>query len=293
MGRMQITQSPLADAGRRHFSPEDAATWVGLLRPGFHLRARDAGETVVGYLGGEPLLPEDVEWPVWDEHGPLAFIGAFDCGALPAGELDIPLPADGALLFFYFDGQADDGDVTVDYLVPETVTGGARVLYVPADADVDFRTAPEKLAPYPRLLLSGDVVATAPDNEHAAIHAAYGDPDDPTAIYDHPVNSDEFYDAMGAIRRELSPHHQIGGYAFPVQGAVENEAAHVLHPGKEPEVESARKALAAELVLLAQIDSDARTNMSWGDAGILYWLIHPDDLAAGRFEAAAFTWQCG
>ena len=290
---MQISESPLADAGRQHFSPEDAETWIGLLRPAFHLRPLTPGEPVVGYLGGDPLLPEDVEWPVWEEHGPLAFIGAIDCGALPTDELDIPLPVDGALLFFYFDGQADGGDTAVDFLNQESITAGARVLYIPADADIDVRTPPEEITPYPRILLCGDVIATAPDNEHAAIHAAYGDPDDPTAIYDHPVNSDEFYDAMGVIRREHSPHHQIGGYAFPIQGAVENEAAHAFHPGKEPDAVEARKALAAQLVLLAQFDSDSRNGMSWGDAGMLYWLIHPDDLAAGRFDAATFTWQCG
>ena len=290
---MQIADSPLAAAGRRHFSEQDAQTWEGLLRPGFHLRTLTPGDPVVGYLGGDPLLPEDVEWPVWEEHGPLAFVGAVDCGALPTDELDIPLPVDGALLFFYFDGQVDDGSNGVDFLVPETVTNGARIIYVPADADVDIRTPPEGISAYQRILLCGDLIVTAPDNDHAAVHAAYGNPDDPTAIYDHPINSDEFYDAIAEIRRGHSPHHQIGGYAFPVQGAVETEAAHVFHPGKEPEAVEARKALAAQLVLLAQIDSEPRNGMGWGDAGMLYWLIHPDDLAAGRFDQAAFTWQCG
>jgi uncharacterized protein YwqG len=32
--------------------------------------------------------------------------------------------------------------------------------------------------------------------------------------------------------------------------------------------------------------------MGWGDSGRLYWLIRRDDLAAGRFEQATFTWQC-
>jgi uncharacterized protein YwqG len=290
---MQIADSSLADAGRRHFSPQDAETWVGLLRPAFHLGPMGPDDPVVGYLGGDPLLPEDMEWPVWEEHGPLAFVGAVDCGELPTAELDIPLPQGGALLFFYFDGQVDDGSNGVDFLVPDSVTSGARVLYVPADAEVDVRTPPEGITPYPRILLSGDLIATAPDNDHAAVHAAYGNPDDPTAIYDHPINSDEFYDAMAEIRREHSPHHQIGGYAFPIQGAVESEAAHAFHPGKEPESLAARKELAARLVLLAQIDSEPRNGMGWGDAGMLYWLIHPDDLAALRFESAAFTWQCG
>jgi uncharacterized protein YwqG len=73
---------------------------------------------------------------------------------------------------------------------------------------------------------------------------------------------------------------------------VEPEGAQVFHPGKEDEAVAARKDTAAQLVLLAQIDSDARTGMGWGDGGRLYWLIGRDDLAAGRFDKATFTWQC-
>ncbi|WP_297539925.1 DUF1963 domain-containing protein [Amycolatopsis sp.] len=43
--------------------------------------------------------------------------------------------------------------------------------------------------------------------------------------------------------------------------------------------------------MLAQIDSEG--DMMWGDFGILYWLIRPEDLAARRFANALFTWQCG
>ncbi|XTP07273.1 DUF1963 domain-containing protein [Streptomyces albus subsp. chlorinus] len=32
--------------------------------------------------------------------------------------------------------------------------------------------------------------------------------------------------------------------------------------------------------------------MCWGDCGVLYWLIRPEDLAENRFERARFTWQC-
>jgi Domain of unknown function (DUF1963) len=199
-----------------------------------------------------------------------------------------------ALLFFYFDGQIDDGDEDgVDFLVPESVTFGSRMLYVPADAEIDEREPPEGLTAYPRILLAGDLIVTAPDNEHAAVHAAFGDPDDPTAIYNHPINSDEFYQAMGDIRRGYSPHHQIGGYALPIQGPVEHEVAHTFHPKKDPDSLAARTELAAQLVLLAQIDSEQRNGMSWGDGGMLYWLIRPDDLADLRFDSAGFTWQCG
>ena len=73
---------------------------------------------------------------------------------------------------------------------------------------------------------------------------------------------------------------------------MEPEGATFFHPGEDEQAAAARKDTASQLVLLAQIDSDARTGMGWGDAGRLYWLIRRDDLAAGRFDRAAFTWQC-
>ncbi|HEV2638819.1 MAG TPA: YwqG family protein [Actinocrinis sp.] len=286
---MQINESPLAEAGRRYFNANDAQTWINLLRPSFHLRTLAPGEEVVAYLGGDPLLPSDVEWPVWEGHGPLSFVAAIDCGEVPQAELDIPLPASGSLLFFYFDGLGDD---TVAYIDPVSVVGGTRVLYIPEDAELDVREAPEGMTPFPRILLGGELIATAPDNENAALVAAYGgDPDDPDAYLDYPTTDEGFYDMVSAFRADHSPHHRIGGYALPVQGAVEKEGAYAFDPGKGQEAKAARTSVAAQLVLLAQIDSDERNGMLWGDSGRLYWMIHREDLAAGRFDKATFTWQ--
>ena len=288
---MQISDSPLAEAGRRYFSAQDAEKWIGLLRPAFHLRTLAPDESVAGYLGGDPLLPADVEWPQWEGHGPLNFIAAIDCAQVPAHELDIPLPESGQLLFFYYDGL---GDSSVAYTDPDSVIHGTRVIYIPDGADVDERPAPDELTPYPRLLLGGEMIATAPDNENAALIAAYGDPDT-TDYIDYPTtdaDGDGFWNELSAFRRDHWPHHRIGGYALPVQGSVEPEAARVFHPGKEEEATIAAKQLASQLVLLAQIDSDSRSGMGWGDAGRLYWMISRDDLTAGRFDKATFTWQC-
>jgi hypothetical protein len=249
-------------------------------------------EQPVGRLGGEPLLPDEVEWPTWEGHGPLNFVGSVDCARIPVAELDIPLPEAGTLLFFYFDGL---GDSSVAYTDPDSVVNGTRVVHVPADVSTASRATPAELTPFPQLDLGGELIATIPDNENAALIAAYGDPDDPVAYCDYPTTDPDgqgFWDALTAFRRDHSPHHRIGGYALPVQGPVEPEGAQVLHPGKEEQDLAARKETAADLVLLAQIDSDSRSGMGWGDAGRLYWLIRRDDLAAGRFEKASFTWQC-
>ncbi|MFJ8668222.1 DUF1963 domain-containing protein [Streptomyces sp. NPDC093600] len=55
-------------------------------------------------------MPASAEWPVWEGHGPLSFVASIDCARLPTAALDIDLPEAGALLFFYFDGQLDDGE---------------------------------------------------------------------------------------------------------------------------------------------------------------------------------------
>jgi hypothetical protein len=291
MCAMQISDSPLAEAGRRYFSPADAETWIGLLRPGYHLRALGSDEPLVAYLGGDPLLPADVEWPTWEGHGPLNFVAAVDCGEVPTDELDIPLPKSGALLFFYYDGL---GESSVIYTDPDSVINGTRVLYVPAEADVAERPAPDGVTRYPRLLLGGELIATAPDNENAALIAAYGNPDDPAGYVDYPLadpDDNGFWDDVSAFRRDHSPHHRVGGYSLPIQGAVEVEGAHVLAPGTQEQAEEARKGLVPELVLLAQIDSDSRSGMGWGDAGRLFWMIRREDLAAGSFDKATFTWQ--
>ncbi|MCD9903825.1 DUF1963 domain-containing protein [Streptomyces sp. MT29] len=41
---------------------------------------------------------------------------------------------------------------------------------------------------------------------------------------------------------------------------------------------------AGNWVLLAQFGSEDAADMMWGDAGVLYWLIRPEDLAEQRFE---------
>jgi uncharacterized protein YwqG len=287
-----IPDSPLAEAARQFLTAEDAAAWIDLLRPAFHLRERAAGEPVVGYLGGSPLLPADIEWPTWERHGPLAFIGAIDCSELPTKELDIPLPEDGALLFFYFDGQIDDSDVVEDedWTTPATTPTNSRVLYVPADAEMAERVAPEPLGEYDRILLSGDVTATGPDFDHPAFRAVFGDPYDPASPH-QALSGDEFGAAVDEVYHAAAPNHQIAGYARPVQSSIENEAARSAYPVKSEAALSARAELAGQLVVLAQIDSEYRNEMAWGDAGTLYWVIRPEDLAARNFDAALFTWQ--
>ncbi|GAA2937038.1 hypothetical protein GCM10020221_36000 [Streptomyces thioluteus] len=284
-----MTQS-ITDAlhalAHQHLPEDIAERWIGLLRPGLRLEKVTGTGTdpVVGRLGGLPELPEDEEWPVWEGHGPLSFIASFDCAALPSAALDISLPADGTLAFFYFDGQLDGG---VEVVAPDEPDSwaGARVLYVPAGVDVVEREAPEGIRPYPGIPLTARPETTAPYLWHPVVYREFGPMPD-----DHPVWSEDFQDALWDHAE--GTEHRVGGHADPVQDEVEAEVARGAlgnPPWDDPRIQEE----ALDWTLLAQFDSDDDADMMWGDCGVLYWLIRPEDLAERRFDRAMFTWQCG
>lgn len=287
-----MTSSPdLVAAARTHLPADVADAWLSLLRPGIRLVAADGDDDgpTVGHLGGEPELPDDLAWPVWAGHGPLSFVASVDCAALPGSAAGIGLPTDGRLLFFYFDGQYDDAEALVIFDDPES-QAGARVLFVPTGRAGAARATPEGIEPYERVRLVAREAATAPSYDHPVLHETFGAGFDRAAEPAHPLRDPDF---GSAIRPAEGPLHQLGGYASPVQGDVEYEAAQAALGGAVDWRDPALVAEAGRWLLLAQFDSDGDANMMWGDVGVLYWLIRPEDLAARRFDRAVFTWQCG
>ncbi|MFI8435205.1 YwqG family protein [Streptomyces sp. NPDC079020] len=283
------SQDALRSLTLRHLPPEVAEKWLGLLRPGTRLEIAAGSDDVVGRLGGLPALPATAEWPAWDGHGPLSFIASIDCARLPAAALDISLPAAGTLLFFYFDGQLDDGDALVIAEDRES-WAGARVLHVAAAEEVAERRTPAGLKPYPVVPLTARVEMTATEPWHPSVRAAFA-PGAPLGNrYDHPVCSQEFLEALWEFDDEAG--HQIGGHAHSVQNPVEIEIAEAVLDGEVSWDDPRLSEEAGNWVLLAQFDSEDAADMMWGDGGALYWLIRPEDLAARRFERAMFTWQC-
>ncbi|MFD8688621.1 YwqG family protein [Streptomyces sp. NPDC059651] len=274
----------------QHLSPGDAGKWLGLLRPGVRLQVATGPDAVVGRLGGLPGLPAATEWPVWEGNGPLSFVASIDCARLPTSAPDIGLPTAGTLLFFYFDGQLDDGDALV--LAEDRESwAGARVLYVAAGEEVAEREAPAELTPYPVVTLTARTEMTATEPWHPSVRAAFA-PDAPMRNrYDHPVCSQKFLDALGEFDGEVG--HRIGGHPHSIQNPVEIEIAEAVLDGQVPWDDPRLSEEAGGWVLLAQFDSEDAADMMWGDAGALYWLIRPEDLAERRFERAMFTWQCG
>jgi hypothetical protein len=287
--------SGLAGVARRHPTPELSARWIALLRPAIGLDPAAVGP-VTGQLGGLPRLPADVAWPVWTGRGPLSLIASIDFGALPPHALDIPVPASGTLHFFYFDGRfagaaapcaADDigrpraqrsgargqaaGTRRHCFEDEPFRHGGSRLVYVPAGVPVDERRAPEGLPPYQMRRLRAQLITPHVKRTVLAGESWPGEG----------VFGDGFVDAVHGVERGDPPHgHQLGGYSNPEQWPPES-----LLSGTGPQASDGG-------VLLARFGSDDRIGMQWGVLGSLYWVIKRQDLAEGRFEAAAFQYQC-
>ncbi|MFI0739899.1 DUF1963 domain-containing protein [Streptomyces sp. NPDC021100] len=82
----QSTADTVRAIARAHRPSDAAERRLALLRPSARLVPAAGGDEPAAVLGGLPRLPDGVEWPEWEEHGPLAFIASVDCAALPVGE---------------------------------------------------------------------------------------------------------------------------------------------------------------------------------------------------------------
>lgn len=293
---------PIADLtalARRHLHDDEAERWIAQLSvDGFHLTVAD-GDEPVGRLGGEPDLPAEVEWPIWDGHGPLAFVAAIDCAAMARRITEYPWPTDGTLLFFYFDGQADNGESWVTPSDPRSLPG-SRVLHVPAGVPTAPRATPEPLKPFPVTPLVAEPAAYAPRRTDSGVSDL-----DYDAAFEHPRLT-ALDDAVEKVRvGAFGVPHQIGGHAKDIQADVHFEAAMASlgrdwgddededeDPFDDPMFDPEVQKEAGDWKLLLQVSSDRDLGLMWGDAGNLYWLIKAEDLAELRLDRAYFTWQC-
>jgi hypothetical protein len=284
-----------ATIANEYLDPRSAAAWLDLVRPAVALGEAGPGEVVVARVGGQPRLPAGTPWPVWDGVGPLSFVGEVDLAALSAAghDPDVSLPAAGRLAFFVLDDPDDYGFADAAHL------DSFHVLYLSADGLP--AAAPAGTQTYAERELTGRPTLTAPDPFHPILPGTFGvDADaDYRTWLDHPINNADFADAMERLRGHL-PRHQVGGWAIAVQGPVELEAAHDevrRRRSAESDLTSPRRpdqvTIAAETnqwVLLFQVDSD--NDITWGDAGTLYWLARPEDLARGDLTNIRFVMQC-
>jgi uncharacterized protein YwqG len=227
---------------------------------------------------------------------PLSFVAQIDLAQMwTAGALDPDIPRDGLISIFYDCVENPWGFDPHDH-------PGAAVLYHPAKVpSLQRRQQPsefeglERQTSFKPLACAAHGFLAPPAPWAPAVTALGLTTDDCDAF-------DSWWDDNLAGPSEDGSAftcHRVGGWPTPVQGDMQTECALVsagYYCGngdayRDPATEAIR-ATAAEWMLLAQIGSDSKADMMWGDVGQIYVWIRRADLRARRFTAARLIQQC-
>lgn len=245
------------------------------------------GEAAAGSrFGGLPALPPSVPWPRRDGSS-LAFIAQIDLAAQPALAVAQGFPGDGLLLFFY---DAEQGTWGFD---PKDA-GSFAVFHVPVPTTAAIHPWPGDLpehARYKAVKLVQQPTVSLPPWESVLVDGLDLDEEQQDAYQN--LMETACHGNRWAMRGFL------GGYPDQVQSDMSLECAIVaagLSCGdgkayKDPRLPEFKKQ-ARDWRLLLQVPSVDSADMSWGDAGCLYYWIREEDLRARRFDASWMILQC-
>ncbi len=230
-------------------------------------------------LGGLPDLEEGLDWPRWQGQS-LSFIAQISLADVAAFPVARALPRTGLLSFFYDADQrtwgfdpADAGSFRVMY------SSGLRLQQRPIPEDV-----PEH-GRYPVCSIELEADVSLPPHDWPEF----------SVLFDlMTMEEREAY-----IELDWQQHSQLFGYPIQIQGDMRPECAMVtagiyvggIEPWGDPATEPLR-AQAPNWQLLLQIDSEDVADMSWGDAGLLYYWIPQQALVAHDFERVWMILQC-
>ncbi len=275
---------------RAHLPEPFAGKWISLLRPAVQFPQSAApGETPALCLGGNPSLPDEVEWPRFEGYGPLSFIADLDCAAIAAvGGVDL-LPESGHLLFFCVDDR---------YEGRLTRTSGLRV----ASDRLDRRAG---------ALRARKHTATAPAGTSVARTVRDGPATSAGGEHSTRTLAGSLSNGTSALRRKFSSIHctrcgpkssrlgstpcretysHCGGHSRPCQDPLERKAAAAaIDAGRSAHINVLDEA--EHWRVLLQIPEADDLGMNWGDVPVAYWMIRDDDLTARRFDRIWFTMQ--
>lgn len=273
-------------AGAKHLSSGQVDAVLALARPAVHL-APDEPVGRRSHLGGEPLLQPSVIWPHWDEK-PLSLLAVLDLAELAGMEMDVDLPTEGILNFFF------EADEQMAWGFDPAHRDGWKVVFTPAGVDAVERPAPPGSTTFDAVFVRPVPTTTLP--------SLFQEPEMVALFSDDGAKERLFAVAEELEELELdSPCHQIGGWPRLVQGALWGEcqlASNGLYLGDGRAYGTERgRALASgadDWVLLLQVDSDEQSavNWMWGDSGTLYFCIRRQDLAERRFDRCWGILQC-
>lgn len=219
--------------------------------------AKEAG---FSKLGGDPELPEDVDWPQ-GRRRPRTFIGQIDLAVFRQHGGPDWLPSEGRLYAFC----DEDGWGFAD----ETVV--IYSLHPPGPP----RSRPDRAASrFAERRVAFLVAQSIPSTDWLDADLGQLDDEDLDALAD--IHNEPFGDEL---------QHRIGGYPSEIQGGQLHIECELIRRGldSQAEVTPAIERAAKQWRLLLQIDSDPALGMNWGDGGRLYVFIREKEARAGDF----------
>jgi hypothetical protein len=241
------------------------------------------------WLGGEPLLPREIDWPRAADGSPLAFIGQFDLAAVPPQVRDdLHLPGEGLLTYFFDADEQPWGFRAAD-------RAGWRLMHLPGG---EPRAPPDDISEwsvFPRKPVGLRLAWTTPDLDFTP-PPGRGFGEDLERLWS---------DVVFALDDAGHPHaaarwprqHRLGGWPQPIQGDFQFkcEVAARGHDAIDAwyDTYAAMAPEAAWWRLLLQIESDESENgFGWGDAGALYVSMRERNLHERAWSQAWTVLQC-
>ena len=246
-------------------------------RPALRLSATPTDEAAIAVgtskLGGMPDLPPNASWPEW-KGIPQSFIAQIRLADLHALDAAHDLPAAGTLWFFY-DAKGET------YGADPADRGGWRVLFSANTPTLQRTAFPATLSAascFTACALTPTAVTTLPQS------AAEGETST-TFTADEQKRYEQFLTTWPTTAPSPTPRHQLLGYPLTLQDDMRGACEALAHGVATSDPRAASMLTHADRWrLLLQVDSDAAAGMHWGSAGMLYYWIERDALAAGRFE---------
>ena len=237
-------------------------------------------------FGGLPDLPASVPWPQYKGRS-QAFIAQIELSSQPPVAVQLGLPKEGLLLFFYDAEQSTWGFDPKD-------AGSFAVMFLPESTPPSHRTDwPADLPDYARYqvsFLSSVETVTLPPWDSGLVQQLHLEP--------------ERLDAYQNLLDELSggewaSRGLLGGHPDQIQNDMPLDCELVsarLYCGDASAYEDPGLPLfrqrAKDWRLLLQVPSVEDAGMMWGDSGCLYYWIREEDLAARRFDRVWMILQC-
>lgn len=238
-------------------------------------------------LGGVPLLPPDFVWPL-DGARPLDYLAQVDLAEVAPQDAGGLLPPEGILTFFYNLEEQPWG-------FDPAHASGWHVAYTPANASTVARELPDRKFALPEFKLEFQAGLSVPQTGSRAFERLRT-----AAALPRTAVGPYIEYAEGVTQHEAGQaHHRMLGHPLNVQGDMFLEAqlaSHGIYCGNPDGYRSARAAELApgadDWLLLLQLDTDDRVEIMWGDAGMIYYLIRRQDLAARDFSRVWLCLQC-